>query len=186
MARRSSVTSVRAAQCRAVFGDLVEAHTTPASLGQVHGDVRRAHDADGVARPPALGGYGHPDAGPDVQQEPIDSERLHDRRRDLVRAFFHHQFVLGCDQQDPELVPSQAPTPFSVPRKLQPVRHLAHNGVACVMAKSVIDFFEAVQVYEHDRDLGGRPVPECDRPVRSAAASLSAKNTLFGRPVRVS
>ena len=49
------------------------------------------------------------------------------------------------------------------------------------MAKSVIDLFEAVQVYEHDCDLGGRPVRERGRPVPECGRQLFGKEHPVGQ-----
>ncbi len=105
---------------------------------------------------------GHPQAGPHVEQQALDAEGLADQVNDPV---CHHGdgLVLGGvgGASTENSSPQAGDQVVRGAQRGQPLGHGLEHGVAGVVAKGVVDLFEAVQVDQHHRHPAlARGLPE--------------------------
>nr|WP_255600999.1 hypothetical protein [Blastococcus sp. LR1] len=139
-----------------------------ALLRHVQSDVGRAQERLAVGAVPR--GDRDADADLDVERHARDVEGPVQRLAQPLRDRLGLRHAVDGRQQDGELVAAEPGHGVAVPQDLgQPWGHLAQQGVAVGVAQAVVDLLEAVEVDEHDGDLGRRPGRRGERLVEPVA-----------------
>ena len=117
---------------------------------------------------------GEADAGADVEQDPVDLERLLERGDQPLGDHAAALRAAGAGRQHGELVAAEAGEQVVAPeRGAHAVGHVAEEAVAVGMAERVVDGLEVVEVDQQQRQLlvlGARAGPARGRAARAAAA----------------
>jgi hypothetical protein len=125
-------------------------------FGAVHGHVGVLEQFRGVVA--VLGIDRDPDAGVQVEGDPVDAEGLLQRHAQLVG---HRAGSLGSGarQQDGELVPAEPGDGVGFPqRPCEPLADLDEEQIAMMVAEGVVDLLEPVQVQQQQYRRAELPV----------------------------
>lgn len=155
-----------------VAGLVVQPHPAAVALGLVHGDVRSAQQPLQVLA--VLGGDRHPDAGTDLQRDPVDDEGA---VQDVADAASDPQRGLGVRQvaqQHGELVASEPRDDVVRTHGLPQRRGDLHEQlIAHAVPEGVVDRLEPVQVEQQERCAA-----RCAAPARSV---VEQRTTCLGQ-----
>ena len=144
-------------------------------LGEVHRDVGALQQQVDVVSVSRIARDA--DARLDVQRQPVDEERLLERREDpLDHVLEDARRLADVRDEDAELVAAEPGHRVGLAHdRGQAARKLDQQQIAVVVAEGVVDLLEAIEVHQQDGELGALAICGLDRALDLLAEARTVR-----------